>query len=119
MPYINLIWSAPLRIILLIYFIWRELGASVLAGVAVMALMVPINWYFTAYQRRLQMKQMVKKDERVKVIGEMLTGMRVIKLYGWEVPFIRKVSCIRDKEIVQLREIAYISTITSCKFAFV
>ena len=113
MPYINLLWSAPLRIILLIYFIYRELGPSVFAGVAVMIILIPINWYFTAYQRRLQLKQMIKKDERVKVIGEMLSGMRVIKLYGWEVPFIRKISTIRDMEIVQLREISYINTISS------
>ena len=56
---------------------------------------------------------MTMKDQRIKVIGEMLSGMRVIKLYGWELPFIRKVSNIRDKEIVSLREIAYVNTITS------
>ncbi|KAJ6225732.1 hypothetical protein RDWZM_004277 [Blomia tropicalis] len=113
MPYVNLIWSAPLRIVMLVYFIWNELGNSVFASVLVMVLMVPINWYLMAYQRKLQHKQMIKKDERVKVIGEILSGIKVIKLYGWEYPFIRKITWIRDKEIVQLREISYINTITS------
>uniref|UniRef100_A0AAZ3QTY5 ABC transmembrane type-1 domain-containing protein n=1 Tax=Oncorhynchus tshawytscha TaxID=74940 RepID=A0AAZ3QTY5_ONCTS len=41
--YINMIWSAPLQVILALYFLWQNLGPSVLAGVAVMVLMVPIN----------------------------------------------------------------------------
>lgn len=85
LPFINLIWSAPLQIILTLYFLWHELGPSVLAGLAVMVCMIPLNGWISAYQRRLQIKQMKKKDERVKVVGEILGGMRVIKLYGWEV----------------------------------
>ncbi|XP_072224734.1 multidrug resistance-associated protein 1-like [Leuresthes tenuis] len=41
--YINMIWSAPLQVVLALYFLWQNLGPSVLAGVAVMVLMVPIN----------------------------------------------------------------------------
>lgn len=41
--YINMIWSAPLQVILALYLLWRNLGPSVLAGVAVMILLVPIN----------------------------------------------------------------------------
>lgn len=41
--YINMIWSAPLQVILALYFLWLNLGPSVLAGVAVMIFMVPVN----------------------------------------------------------------------------
>nr|XP_055221298.1 multidrug resistance-associated protein 1 isoform X5 [Gorilla gorilla gorilla] len=41
--YINMIWSAPLQVILALYLLWLNLGPSVLAGVAVMVLMVPVN----------------------------------------------------------------------------
>uniref|UniRef100_A0A669BAZ5 Multidrug resistance-associated protein 1 n=1 Tax=Oreochromis niloticus TaxID=8128 RepID=A0A669BAZ5_ORENI len=41
--YINMIWSAPLQVVLALYFLWQNLGPSVLAGVAVMVLMVPVN----------------------------------------------------------------------------
>ncbi|XP_034021454.1 multidrug resistance-associated protein 1-like, partial [Thalassophryne amazonica] len=41
--YINMIWSAPLQVVLALYFLWQNLGPSVLAGVAVMILMVPVN----------------------------------------------------------------------------
>uniref|UniRef100_A0A8D1I175 Multidrug resistance-associated protein 1 n=1 Tax=Sus scrofa TaxID=9823 RepID=A0A8D1I175_PIG len=41
--YINMIWSAPLQVILALYLLWLNLGPSVLAGVAVMIFMVPLN----------------------------------------------------------------------------
>uniref|UniRef100_A0A2I2ZE56 Multidrug resistance-associated protein 1 n=1 Tax=Gorilla gorilla gorilla TaxID=9595 RepID=A0A2I2ZE56_GORGO len=41
--YINMIWSAPLQVIVALYLLWLNLGPSVLAGVAVMVLMVPVN----------------------------------------------------------------------------
>ena len=113
LPFLNLIWSSPLQIALTVYFLWMELGPSVLAGLGVMVLMIPINGFISSYQRRLQMKQMKKKDERVKVINELLNGIRVIKLYAWEVPFIRKVSTIRNSEIDYLKKIGYLHSVTS------
>ncbi|OTF77184.1 hypothetical protein BLA29_002535 [Euroglyphus maynei] len=113
LPFLNLIWSSPLQIALTVYFLWMELGPSVLAGLGVMVLMIPINGFISSYQRRLQMKQMKKKDERVKVINELLNGIRVIKLYAWEVPFIRKVSNIRNSEIDYLKKNGYLHSVTS------
>ena len=115
MPFVNLIWSCPLQIALTLYFLWAELGPSVLAGLTVMVCMIPLNGWISAYQRRLQIKQMKKKDERVKVVSEILGGMRVIKLYGWEVPFINRVNGIRDLEIDMLKNISYVGAVTSCR----
>ncbi|XP_035771316.1 canalicular multispecific organic anion transporter 1-like [Neolamprologus brichardi] len=41
--FIHLLWSCPLQIVISIVFLWLELGPSVLAGLGVMVLMVPIN----------------------------------------------------------------------------
>ncbi|KAI7696126.1 Multidrug resistance-associated protein 1 [Sarcoptes scabiei] len=113
LPFLNLLWSSPLQILLATYFLWIQLGPSVLAGLVVMVLMIPINGFISSYQRKLQMKQMKKKDERVKVINELLNGIRVIKLYAWEIPFIKKVDSIRSKEIEYLKKIAYLHSTTS------
>lgn len=113
LPFLNLIWSSPLQILLTIYFLWMELGASVLAGLAVMILMIPLNGFISSYQRKLQTKQMKKKDERIKVINEILNGIRVIKLYAWEIPFIRKVSSIRKNEIEYMKKNGYLHASTS------
>lgn len=113
LPFLNLIWSSPLQILLTIYFLWMELGASVLAGLAVMIMMIPLNGFISSYQRKLQTKQMKKKDERIKVINEILNGIRVIKLYAWEIPFIRKVESIRKNEIEYLKKTGYLQASSS------
>ena len=41
--YLNMVWSFPFQICVCLYFLWMVLGPSVLAGVAVMVLMIPIN----------------------------------------------------------------------------
>ncbi|XP_054702251.1 ATP-binding cassette sub-family C member 3 isoform X2 [Grus americana] len=43
MTFLNMLWSAPLQIFLALYFLWQTLGPSVLAGVAVMVLLIPFN----------------------------------------------------------------------------
>ena len=92
LPYFNLLWSDPAIIIASLYFLYLELGVSVFAGFGIMVLMVPINAATSTYMGRFQGNQMKMKDDRVKVINELLSGIRVIKLYGWEIPFIGKVS---------------------------
>lgn len=75
--YLHLIWAGPMVIILAIYFLWQILGVAVVAGLVVMILMIPLNAWVAAKMRRLQVKQMKQKDERVKLMNEILNGMKV------------------------------------------
>ncbi|CAH1122634.1 unnamed protein product [Ceutorhynchus assimilis] len=111
--YLNMIWSAPLQICLSMYFLWQELGPSVLAGLAVMIFLIPINGFIANKSKTLQIKQMKNKDERVKLMNEVLSGIKVLKLYAWEPSFEAHVLKIRDKEIKVLKEAAYLNAGTS------
>jgi hypothetical protein len=52
-PYLHVAWSGPLQIVLSIYFLWQQLGASVLVGIAVMLLlMIPMNMYLSGRVRK-------------------------------------------------------------------
>ena len=46
---------------------------------------------------------MREKDERVRVITEILGGIKVLKLYAWEGSFTDKIDALRDKEIRYLK----------------
>jgi len=76
--YLNMIWSAPFQIALAIYFLWQSLGPSVLAGLFVMIVLIPINGIVAAKARSLQIKQMKNKDQRVKLMNEILSGIKVM-----------------------------------------
>lgn len=111
--YINMIWSAPIQIILALYFLWQVLGASVLAGLAVMIFLIPINAVIANRVKNLQIKQMKNKDERVKLMNEVLSGIKVLKLYAWEPSFESQILKIREKEIKVLKQAAYLNAGTS------
>ncbi|XP_046419120.1 multidrug resistance-associated protein 1 isoform X10 [Neodiprion fabricii] len=111
--YINMIWSAPLQIMLALYFLWDTLGASVLAGLAVMIILIPVNALIANKVKTLQIRQMKCKDERVKLMNEVLNGIKVLKLYAWEPSFEQQILKIRNKEIQVLKEAAYLNAGTS------
>ncbi|XP_048027587.1 ATP-binding cassette sub-family C member 3 isoform X4 [Megalobrama amblycephala] len=111
--FLNMLWSAPLQIILALFFLWQNLGPSVLAGVAVMVLLIPFNAFIAMKTRTYQVEQMKYKDDRIKLMNEILNGIKVLKLYAWEVSFKEKILQIRQKELNVLRKTAYLSALST------
>uniref|UniRef100_A0A8C5FPV0 ABC-type glutathione-S-conjugate transporter n=1 Tax=Gadus morhua TaxID=8049 RepID=A0A8C5FPV0_GADMO len=111
--FLNMLWSAPLQIILALYFLWQNLGPSVLAGLAVMVLLIPLNAAIAVKTRAYQVQQMQHKDARIKLMSEILNGIKVLKLYAWEGSFQEKVLAIRQKELDVLRRTAYLGALST------
>ncbi|KAF3708249.1 Canalicular multispecific organic anion transporter 1 [Channa argus] len=115
--FIHLLWSCPLQIILSIAFLWLELGPSVLAGLAVMVLMVPINGLLATKARKIQIKNMEFKDKRLKIMNEILNGIKILKLYAWEPSFQMQVEDIRGQELKVMRKFAYLTSVSTFIFS--
>ncbi|XP_072229952.1 ATP-binding cassette sub-family C member 3 isoform X2 [Leuresthes tenuis] len=111
--FLNMLWSAPLQIMLALYFLWQNLGPSVLAGVAVMVMLIPFNAVIAMKTRGYQVEQMKHKDDRIKLMNEILNGIKVLKLYAWEKSFKEKVLAIRQKELNVLRKTAYLGALST------
>ncbi|XP_039376109.1 multidrug resistance-associated protein 1-like isoform X3 [Mauremys reevesii] len=107
---LNLLWSAPFQILMAIVFLWQELGPSVLAGVAVLVLVIPINAFVAAKVKQLRKSQMKNTDQRVKLLNEILHGIKILKLYAWEPSYQKKVVEIREHEIDVLKSSGYLTT---------
>ncbi|XP_076457523.1 multidrug resistance-associated protein 1-like isoform X2 [Babylonia areolata] len=105
--------SAPLQIILVFYMLNSTLGVSFLAGVAVILALVPINARIASLIRRAQAEQFSVKDERVKMMNEVLNGIKVLKMYAWEPSFEDKIRALRDREVKLLRTAAILNTISN------
>ncbi|XP_073473151.1 multidrug resistance-associated protein 1-like isoform X1 [Aquarana catesbeiana] len=107
---INLLWSAPFQILMAIIFLWQELGPSVLAGVAVLILVIPLNAYIAGKVKQLKKSHLKSKDLRIKLLNEILHGIKILKLYAWEPSYQRKVGDIREKEMDVLKSSGYLTT---------
>lgn len=105
--FVNVAWSSPLQISIAVYLLWQQLGAATLAGVGVMLFLIPFNGYITSKWRQSQQGLMKHKDKRAKLINEILSGIKVLKLYGWEPSFAEQVRNVRGEEIRDLRRQSY------------
>uniref|UniRef100_A0A8C3KKJ8 Uncharacterized protein n=1 Tax=Calidris pygmaea TaxID=425635 RepID=A0A8C3KKJ8_9CHAR len=110
--FVHQLWSSPLQIILSIVFLWGELGPSVLAGIAVMVLLIPINGFLVAKAKTIQVKNMKNKDERMKMMSEILNGIKILKLFAWEPSFEKRVNEIRARELKNLVNFSYLQSIS-------
>ena len=79
MIHLHMVWSAPLQIVLSLVFLYLAMGPSIFAGFAVMVLMIPVNLWLASWTKKLQVKQMTEKDSRIKLINEVLNGIKVCK----------------------------------------
>ena len=47
-------------------------------------------------------------DKRVRIITEVLQGIRLIKIYAWEAFYVQQIGLLRTKEIQAIRMSAYV-----------
>ncbi|KAK4175628.1 P-loop containing nucleoside triphosphate hydrolase protein [Triangularia setosa] len=100
------LWSAPFQIVICLVSLYHLVGWSMLAGIGVMIVMIPINGVIAKFMKNLQKKQMKNKDARSRLIAEIVNNMKSIKLYAWGAAFMNKLNYIRnDQELKNLRRI--------------
>ena len=76
----QMLWSAPLQITLCMLSLYQLVGPSMLAGIAVMIVMIPINGLIAKVMKTLQKRQMKNKDSRSRLMSEILNNMKSIKV---------------------------------------
>ncbi|KKA26039.1 hypothetical protein TD95_000340 [Thielaviopsis punctulata] len=102
----QMLWSAPFQIMICMLSLYDLVGWSMLAGIAVMIIMLPINGVISRMMRNLQKEQMKVKDSRSRLITEIINNMKSIKLYAWGTAFMNKLNHVRnDQELKNLRKI--------------
>jgi ABC-type bacteriocin/lantibiotic exporter with double-glycine peptidase domain len=89
-------WSAHLQISIALILLWQQLGMATLAGMIFMIILLPLNGYVTTRMKTIQTLLMKEKDKRVKLMSEILNGIKVLKLYAWENSFSHRVMGYRQ-----------------------
>ena len=113
LPYLHLVWSAPLQLALALALLYGQLGVSAFAGLGVMVLLMPVNIGIGRKQVKFTRAVMGSRDKRVKLTNEVLQGVRVLKLFAWRKPFEQKLNDKRDFELKQIYRSAIFSTVST------
>ncbi|KAI6025090.1 hypothetical protein PISMIDRAFT_27312 [Pisolithus microcarpus 441] len=103
MGYFHMVWTAPIQLTICLILLLINLGPSALAGFALFIVVTPINTYTVKRLFSFRLKSMQWTDKRSKSIQEMLGGMKIIKFFAWEVPFLKRISEFRHLEMGYIR----------------
>ncbi|GFS16349.1 multidrug resistance-associated protein 4-like [Elysia marginata] len=103
MQFFHYLWIGPIQCLAVVIYLWYRLGPAVMSALAVMILLMPAQLLYGKLLFAKRRKLVVHTDNRVKVMNEIISGIRIIKLYCWEKPFGRLVEKLRSLEITQLR----------------
>jgi len=99
--------QAPFILIASLAILWSFVGAACLPGVIFLFLVWPLQ----AFLSRLGGKHLEEKnaitDERVKLTNEMIEGIRLLKMYGWDIEYSNAIMKVRSKEVSSLKRILY------------
>jgi ATP-binding cassette, subfamily C (CFTR/MRP), member 1 len=102
--------SGPFQITVAFISLYQLLGWPAFVGVAIMIVSVPLNTLIASYMKKLQVTQMKNRDARTRMMSELLSNIKSVKLYAWEETWLARVAAIRnDKEVKMLRKIGIVT----------
>ena len=84
------------------------MGNITWVAIAIYVTMLIIQFIVTGLSQPIEMNTMKTVDARVKLMNEILTGIRVIKYYCWEKPFKGKIDDLRNVELKYITQMTYL-----------
>ena len=76
-----------------------------------MFFLIPLNGRIFLLLNQIRKLKVKVTDTRVKLMNEILSGIRVLKYYAWERAFSEKVDVVREEELQLLKQLAYVVAI--------
>uniref|UniRef100_A0A3P9MLX9 ATP-binding cassette, sub-family C (CFTR/MRP), member 4 n=1 Tax=Oryzias latipes TaxID=8090 RepID=A0A3P9MLX9_ORYLA len=114
--HLHFLWVAPLQAAVVVGLLWMEIGPSCLAGMVVLMLLMPTQTMFGRLFSKFRSKTAALTDNRIRTMNEVVSGIRIIKMYAWEKPFAALVSDVRNKEISKIMKSSYLRGLNMASF---
>ncbi|KAJ7566291.1 hypothetical protein O6H91_02G095800 [Diphasiastrum complanatum] len=109
----HFVWFGVIELLVISGLVMREAGISATAGALVIFLTQPLQMAMANAVGRWRRKAVQATDARIRLMGEILVGVRVVKYYGWTVAFINKISELRAVEMHWIKRACYMMASTS------
>ena len=102
--FIHYLWAGPLQLIIVTALLCQKIGPSALVGAVLLIAAVPLQseycicgteiycititlaWVGKQFGK-LRVRTAGKTDKRIRLMNEIVNGMKVIKMYTWEKSF--------------------------------
>lgn len=97
--FFHLALTGPVQMVICLVLLLINLGPSALAGFAFFVLCTPLQTTAMKRMMGIRQKSMLWTDKRAKLLQELLGGMKIIKYFAWEIPYLKRIAEYRSSEI--------------------
>ncbi|KAG0092465.1 Multidrug resistance-associated protein 1 [Podila epicladia] len=103
MMFLPTLISLPVEIALATCSLYSLIGWSIFVGLGAVILMLPIHSKLAEGFAKFRVAKMKAMDARLRIVNEVLGGIKIVKLYSWEESFKAKIHVTRLAELKVLR----------------
>lgn len=102
---LHLLWSAPIQVVVVSALLVIYVGSlpAAFAGIACLSAVIPMAKFCMSMLIMLRRKRAPFTDARVSEISEVLQGIRVTKVSGWEPQWTARWRAARSREVAYTR----------------
>ncbi|KAJ3219439.1 Multidrug resistance-associated protein 1 [Dinochytrium kinnereticum] len=104
----------PIQVVVTLYLLYKLLGNAVWAALGVLLGSLIIQASLFSFVAGIQKSLLSSSDARLKLIREMLYGIKVIKFRAWEPIFQTRVSHLRSRQLESLKRFNIILVVFIC-----
>lgn len=95
----HFLWAAFFEVLLILAISFYQIGVSAWPAVGFVLILLPVQMWLGHRANSLGRGQSYKTTERVHLMSELLTAIKLIKFYAWELPFANKIETMRVEEL--------------------
>ncbi|XP_057568121.1 ATP-binding cassette sub-family C member 11 isoform X2 [Hippopotamus amphibius kiboko] len=92
------------------------LGPTALIAMLCYLLILPLQMFLTTLVVKIQNRTSEVSDQRIRITSEVLTCIKLIKMYTWEKPFAKIIKDLRRKETKLLEKLGFIQNLSTATF---
>ncbi|KAG0264019.1 hypothetical protein BG011_007579 [Mortierella polycephala] len=108
--------SIPYELSVALWLLYQQIGWSVFVGLATILVMMPVQGFAAKSFTKAKSQKLEAMDQRIRLMNEILSGIKIVKLYGWEDSFKERVRVFRNRELSRLRHIGTVFSFMSIMF---
>ncbi|KAI9326765.1 P-loop containing nucleoside triphosphate hydrolase protein [Zopfochytrium polystomum] len=109
----HILWTGPIQGLVVVAFLVSQIGWAAVAGMSLLVFSTPVTSALYRMLSKVRRSIAPLTDKRVKLTTEALTGIRAIKYFAWEAPFLQRIEEVRILEIAQVRRRGFLYAIVT------
>lgn len=99
LTYLLMLLEVPIQLVIALFFLYTLLGWASFAGLAVLAVTIPLNNWITRQNKSIMKELFKARDERINQVNTFVRAIRFIRSNDWQDRWQEKILASREKEL--------------------